>query len=779
MSSRVLTLFVILGLLVSAGVVTYAVFFLPTALVEEVEELRGMDRPAPLIDLSPAPAEAPGAGAGLGEPTRTAASDPDDPRGQASGHRQPRTLTVRVVDDAGSPVGGIPVLWSWFGEEQVFRPLEPALAKAVSEPADGIARFAELPSPPVVPAPREGCLAANIVAPDWRWQVVAIEPWPLAPVELRLPPIGAVEVLAPELPPGAAVCDLGILPEAGADPMLRYRSIVRLPLADGRAFFPAVALGERLEAELRVEGTEGSFTVRGDGPTAPGQLVTLRAEGAAPVLLSGRLLDPAGTPVALGRVHWRVSCGDALRGDLLQTDEAGGFRLALPSDLPEQGAVLLCLQLEPSAKDASGGAGGPPADLEASIELPAALLPGEHRLGDLVLAPPPMLAAGLVTTAGGDPVADAEVYGEALVDKRGEKEFWWRSFPALPVTAVKTGGDGRFEIRGRIEGSHLGRFRLQVRREGFRPPAPVEIALGAEDLRIVLEVGAALAVRFAVPDGLAMPAGELSLVLAPSAGGEELRCAPAPAPGEEFVWSDLAAGRYRLEVRHACAVEPLATLEGIELAAGQVLRDARLQPFELGEHLGVARLRVFAPDGTLWSTMLNLEWLEPGGGRNGRARPRTPVSDFLLPYHLARPCDLLVGAEGRSVEILPSFSSDQEVVLGETIEVVVRPREGAGHPSTRRSLLLQVERLQLASSSRVSVARARVSGTLARDGEFRVAFPGPGRYRWRWLEQEEVEAGDSITRPLKDAPSGEWHIDESSRGAVLEIDAPAAAGDGS
>lgn len=324
---------------------------------------------------------------------------------------------------------------------------------------------------------------------------------------------------------------------------------------DGRYAFEKVApvaagaLGYRLEVSKadwvttdQNQAADGAGVFRPAAARTVPADVTLHAGAGA---LGGRVLDPAGAPVAgAAVVLFEVGRGEVAR---VQTDAGGTYRFAgVPGGFGARYRLLAV------------AAGYLASDLAAGSDLPLEPVPAPRAAGgdayDLKAVPAGAGLSGLVTGAAGHPLAGAAVVARDALGRT--------------VTAV-TGARGTFTLSGLAPGL---RYDLTATLDGHytaaaRVDAPLPGATATLALRLVAATGAVRGTLVG-PDGAPLPGRALRL--APEGGGAALTATtdahggfafPAvPAgPGRRYV-AEVDAGGTPLPVEQAGAGHPLAPL---------------------------------------------------------------------------------------------------------------------------------------------------------------------------------------------------------------------------
>jgi hypothetical protein len=294
--------------------------------------------------------------------------------------------------------------------------------------------------------------------------------------------------------------------------------------ASGHWRFPAVARGTYRFTATASAGSAGPLPpITLDGVTAYGEVVLRLVAGGR---LSGQVVAPGGAPAAWAVV--RV----ALPGSLLKprirevtADAAGKFALAhLPIG-----------HLEVSARGDAGSASA------VAVELTAA---GKELT--LVLADHDAIA-GVVVTADGQPIADAQVTAVATA-----------VFGALATTEV-TDQAGHFELRGLASGTYRVSAARQAQAWRGLSRDWLDVPSGTRDLRVVVREAGRLHGRVAFATGGAPSRFTIAL-------GLSAPLTVASADGA-FAFDDIPAGTLRLVASGADFVA--RTLANVVIQPGQ------------------------------------------------------------------------------------------------------------------------------------------------------------------------------------------------------------------
>jgi hypothetical protein len=188
---------------------------------------------------------------------------------------------------------------------------------------------------------------------------------------------------------------------------------------------------------------------------------------------------------------------------------------------------------------------------------PRTLRPGTEELGDLVLRPDVLVAAGRCTIDG-EPGELPRGCRVEFLERREGRDDRWRHADELRRSAR---ADGTFEFRGQVAAERL---RLVLGKQEFLGFAPLEFAPGAADLVVALTRGAELAASMLMPEG----APQMLLArLAPADGepreADNAQVQPRPDGRQQAQWRGLAAGTYLLWIEVDGIAEPVFRVEGI------------------------------------------------------------------------------------------------------------------------------------------------------------------------------------------------------------------------
>ncbi len=341
----------------------------------------------------------------------------------------------------------------------------------------------------------------------------------------------------------------------------RYVDVRTKTAADGRFLLEALP-AEGLEAEVY-----GSGYLRRTAPILAGRedaVIVMKKNGK----LAGRVVDAA-TSEPLTRFTVRIVGPDALPGD--------GFSGGYSATWGEGGTLI-------SAKDgvwridgedlAPGGVFGVEISAEGYARGTYGRLVAEidpEPKAHVMALKKASTVGGVVVTAAGSPVADAEVSALSAADKARQQANPW----STPLKQGTTDAAGKFVIRDAPGGMVFVRVAV-----GERPPfdaGPFSVPEGGAvgDLRIVMPEGAVVQGLVVGPNG--RPTAGATVVLVPLSNEPGMQQAEATADAEgRFAFRGLLAGSYFVDWRNQGSWNDASGRE-IVLAEAETI-DVRLPP---------------------------------------------------------------------------------------------------------------------------------------------------------------------------------------------------------
>lgn len=547
------------------------------------------------------------------------------------------SLRVRVVDGDGQPAGGVAVT---FGE--MWGPGMSAMRVGHTR-SDGIAELSHLQAQGS-PDRWRGQLAVAVLTPQRRLarHLFTRDTWPAGVVELRLPSFGSVELrfVDPQgrtwVPPDDGYqhhVQVTVVAVDG-EPVQRARQFHRV--LDGVAVIEPVGLGLTLRAGLDGRGLAGATgELEFDGPREHGERCEVRVPVVPAPTVSGRLVDTSSEPLVDRAYMVRILHLDRHREYAFgHTAEDGAFRVPMPT---LASAALLVFDVRDAADEASQGEA-----VLATSRLTFA--GGDHPVGDLRVGPPALALGGRVIDTRGDPVVDAEVRLERLVEGVPRE---------VHGGEARTSVDGRFEIRGGFleEGLHA-----SVRARGYQSAPRTAVGLGTRDALFVLQAVGSVSADVLLDEGVGADALLVTLV-------EHATGTTTASPLSDLFSAktmrlrSVAPGRFALSIEAAGDPDQLFEFDG-EVVAGEV---TELEPIDLRGRLHRVRLHVVDESGQPVREVVAM--IDPEA-RSGTPRPLVRSETGMIDVWSARPDPVVtIGGAGYQHVTVRSPRDGQNVVL--------------------------------------------------------------------------------------------------------------------
>jgi len=625
-------------------------------------------------------------------------------------------LEVGVLDSAGAPAAGVPVALAWQSGGQRSEAVE-------TTGADG--RVA-LRHAAALPAYGAEALDVRVALPLARPLFQALEPEarPWAPVRFRLPPLGGVDALV--LDEGGAPLDtaveLALVWPGEARELSPFAQSERAYLPGraraGRVAFDRVELGAEVELVVTRPGSNARQKDYFAGPRRAGERVehTVRLRSEHPVLVF-RAVDESGAALAnlalTLLLAQRTALMNAESRPAATTDGEGRFSVELGD--PYQAGDRRTLRVT-----------SPGGELGVELDLARAFEPGRVDMGDLVLAPAPLLAAGRVTDAEGTLVSEASFRLEV---QGADEGTWWQELE----TGTKSDAEGRFELRAFAAGT---RVRLTAR-AGDRRSETLEVERGTRGVELVVQrLGAVAGSLLLDPD---VPAS--AIVLRLTRHGEEDSSSEHRALSDgTFRLVELLPGDYRFS---AGASNEESEFEAeLRVLPGADTRDPRLQGIDLRGRLHALRLTLTAEGRHDFTGRVVYRSAEDGGSGPTQWFQASTVLLVTPHEHL----DVTVYVAGfRTVE-LRGVSGERELTL---------------EPSLRVRLVLPAEVELPAPPVFLKAVLAADDGfdeidwggeAFDEEREVRCSVPRPGRMRVWWLVERRQGQNAAATTLTVEPP---------------------------
>ncbi|HVS08291.1 MAG TPA: carboxypeptidase-like regulatory domain-containing protein [Planctomycetota bacterium] len=567
------------------------------------------------------------------------------------------TLRARVVDASGAPQGGCRVTAGIRAGSNSRGTTAPTLK-------DGVASFFHFGVGWGIDlAHARGYLHIDGLFEPPVGVEFDLEPFPQQAIELVLPPHGsvAIEVVNDAGEPAQVTHPVRLSAAHPQHPGARLNARPTDPSAEivaGKALFPRVGLGVTLEAELDDRPAHEPARLRFDGPMVAGEARTVQLVLNPAALVRFRVLAPSGAPLANRDVQVMliraVAGGSTGSGNAASTDAGGFVSLPLTGRWGENARHSLEVRLA-----------SPDGDLEGSLEITRPLTQGVNDLGDVLLREPPVLLAGRVFDARGDPIEGAAVHVARIETSRTGRDV------SMGSAMSSTGPDGRFLIQGE---SLSGSLEVHAESAAYVPSAPLRVAPGTRGLEIVLERGGGLQGSLRVPAGVPPRAFHVE-VLVP--GGKTPRQVSPDTTGR-FELLGLTPGLVDVAVVLGIGNERLILIEGVEVRGGESRSDPRLEEIDLTGLVRRLVIRVRAADLTParggWVRVLGAA----GSSRLGFAFVIEEGEAQVLGR--AVPLDLEINVPGHCVVRLLRVEKDQDVLLDPAFSVTLALVDGVELP---------------------------------------------------------------------------------------------------
>lgn len=554
-------------------------------------------------------------------------------------------------------------------------------------------------------------------------------------VRLLMPVTGNLEFV---LPPDVDPSSVGKIELHGLDTRgEHFSSWVPGPYSR-RNLLEDVALGLIFSVEAR-SGYECVARAEGTrGPQRAGEIVSvqLQAGSLVPVMV-GRLVDSSGEPLPGIELEdcFEYHLGDRRFGysGVIETDAAGRFRSSLAHHKAFYSGWFILLDVDRGR--------------QARVEIPVGLRPGEHALGDVVLAPPPILVRGVVVDAEGNGVARA---GVRAWPADGSPPMSW-------APRVFTDSAGRFLLRSPLPQED---FLLKASTHRSRASSPV-LAPGGPDVVLRIEEEGAISLQLLTDDERLRRALRVSARL----DGDVGHWWPKEDVAEDgpLLVEHLQPGTWRLRIELEGHREPVFEARGIQVVAGEVTQDTRLLNIDLRGRFIPLEIEVLGAEGRpLVEGVLSFR-------HRGESEPRNVSFEHgqATLFATRLPITVVASAPGYRRSVLEGVKSSSVLRLDRGLEVqLALPSEVVLPPPPT---FLEIELQHVAGDTSAGpwpggasdVVRGRF---LSHDLALRIGAPGHYVVRWRL-----IEVGDFDPRGVSLDSAGEVQLrfDTGERSARL------------
>ncbi|MFT7487489.1 MAG: hypothetical protein ACI9F9_003350, partial [Candidatus Paceibacteria bacterium] len=493
-------------------------------------------------------------------------------------------LTVLVIDTAGNPVGGVPVVI-----ESSTNQWRSTIVGTTSDDRTGLAFFAHIQDELKDETYR---VALNTLSAVKVMQALDLEKLSSDPLVLMLPASGSVtlEVLGTDAKRylGSGRARIRSVAEGASQDLSPFNHggerFVSAELESGSVHFPFVELGMNVQARVARARSNVESTAFGPGPRIAGADAAIVVRlGAQHPVIQLRAVSANGKPFA----NVEFKAGLTIRNEFMlsalkswpRSDDEGRFQVDV-SPSPAKGSLAtLLIQL--------GGS----EDLSGTIDVPEDLTNGLHDLGDLVIEKPRLFVGGRIAGRDGSVISNAKLALRARADD--DPNSSWRTNHQFQES---TDSEGRFAI---YEPSPGKQFQLSTEASGFASTW-VDFEVGTSDLILELATEGKVTGVVLLDEGISMEL--LSIMLPEDRDAGEHRAYNnfniQPKADGSFEFDNLIAGEERSlrfsAKRHSKAIY---SVENVVVLAGGVTADPRINPLDLRGKLFQHDIELVTPTG--------------------------------------------------------------------------------------------------------------------------------------------------------------------------------------
>ena len=469
-------------------------------------------------------------------------------------------IAVRVVDQRGRPVSGLPVSTSTWGGD-----LSHGATVAGWTDRKGIAYVRSRFMGQVVV---ESLTVGVVFVGDEKVveTVDLSDGLPEEVVELQMPPFGQIKAILydEDGKPSTKVrgATIEIVERFGRGH--RYENWSAPIVEPDGATFPAVALNQYVKIQFRLEDSHQRVTVEGAGPSQPREMTMLTPEaGPAAVTeptLSLRVLDASGQPVKAEELGIAFVDADHARAFTRRTGKEGQLDLVVPSNHRDSEGVWVYIMRRGLGAD-SVSLGG------MSFALPDEMPSGRFELGDRKLEDEPVRLAGQVVDEAGKPLSGVEVKADQLFRRRSSS---WGGNSKLIGQVGHTDADGKFELRHVFDEMAS----VEIVLDGHYVKEMPEWTLGDVDVKFVVAPAGKIAITIEDP-----PDDSFRLTLASDAEPKrEWSNWLYPRNGKVETSWEVPPGTYTLYAETVTAGNEI--IDKIQVEAGKTVEDERVTGFD-------------------------------------------------------------------------------------------------------------------------------------------------------------------------------------------------------
>lgn len=649
-----------------------------------------------------------------------------------------RDLAIQVVDGAGKPVAGVPVVVR-AGPGQ--GPRDEAWNDVTRAP-DGIARLPHVDRKLARLRAKHPCAQIAILGRDLAFVPFELDALPAEPIRLVLPPTGSVEITLVDDSGKAVLARMIQLMEGtsvdtqGFPLQTTGPQLTPVRIDEGRVRYAHVGLDLDLVAFAFAPGYEPAG-VHAVGPRQAGELVVIDIPfGTGHPVMVLRLVDEQRMPLADRMVQ--MSVGSRSRGSIhqpIKSDARGIVRLPTLAPADDHVSTMVDLLVDSP---------GPCQGCQASLAVPSELHGSENDLGDLVLRPPPFLCSGSVVDDVGQGIPNAWIGSEIERDEAG-KMVW------IARAGVRCDAQGTFILQADAPTTKM---RVRAQADEHARADPIEVAPGARDVRLVLDRGCELSGSLVLDKSV--PLGDVKILVrrpgAPKFSSPDFDKHDLGIVHDDggFALDSLRSGLVDVQVLWMPMREELALIERIDLAPGALARDPRLDRIDLSD-VRLLHVEVVDAAGAVVETGAVSA---RSGTRAARSYPLKSGAALVLAWGPAT--DLEIRARGLRVARERSVAADIRVVLSRGLGVRIHVPAGVRLPEPPLYLGLQ---LDLAGKD--PTGAEDMNGWFDVDSELALVLPEPGLHELRWVLRKDLDRGSHL-QPLANASVTRFEVFESS-----------------
>jgi hypothetical protein len=587
--------------------------------------------------------------------------------------RPNRTFEVQVIDAAGAPVTDVPVSLQEGERTRVFTKV------TVQSNAEGVVIFEDLEQN-LLAASRHGSVFCALGIPMQLEDITESQRVKLTEellgqgkVTLTLPPLGHVRFKVFEsqgkLDQGAG----GVRIEfPQSDPAFGIDIRTFAKSENGIAEFYWVGLNVHMQAKVRGAGATSSDRIMFDGPTREEQWVEIPVQLAPRSYLTGKIMSPAGQPMAQKTVAMQhtleYAFGSSIGNPRFPTDAEGRFQFELDLSKPEYPLHNRSIRLRIDSEEFGR--------CEWSRDLPIEFEPGSFDLGEIAMVKIPALLRGRVLDQKGAPIRRAIATLEYADDQNPGKRVW-RTASKLNGTTSRT---GEFTVYGVLPDA--AEYRLRVGAKGYQPLVTTPI-FGDEVQEFELLSGAVLLGTLQMDP--AIKYYNLRLTMRNGVSKDRLQLEPDGLGMAKFRYEGNSKIPYIFEIRTP-QDELVYEQTNLTLRSGEETRPPEWQPLDLRGLLRVVKFDVRNDAGVRIDAQAKVKI-------GSRSNTFSNDGGAIVAYSMGDFDQVGIQAVGYLPKVLTEITSEQTVVLERSVKVYVQvPAELVKHRDARLTLEAEPDR---------------------------------------------------------------------------------------